>query len=403
MAYVNVPLAIPLSALGPVDPLGPSGCLSALSWAALPKEQRYWSRKMRRVNDSILSIYRLARNSDQEEFQAQAFQILFRYVQFDRARWRVGLSAADGLVIRTLGRLTSQLFSRPGVAGRSDNGNVVTERADRVAPVCDAVAIKKATRSCSVIYAESFVDTPETLGAWQWPADFRSVSDNAARPAQPVYPLVLALSIYRDTRDRNFSEEERKVTQLLHKHISEAWSINLCVALQRHQQRLGDNQSAGAIATYDGTMLFGELGFMRSLEQEWPHVQGAVLPIPLLLSLGAGESFFQGKTHVFQFEREAATVYVRARPKLAVDSLSIRELQVARHIAAGLTYKEIARALGVAPGTVRKQIVSVHERMGVRNNAELAARLGAMLPWLQALEPHGATAAAGMRSLGGSI
>ncbi|WP_175107593.1 response regulator transcription factor [Pararobbsia alpina] len=265
------------------------------------------------------------------------------------------------------------------------------------------MAIKKATRSCSVIYTESFVHTPETLGAWQLPANFGSVSDNAARPAQAVHPLVLALSIYRDTHDRQFSEEEKKVTELLHKHISEAWSINLCGALQRHQQRLGDNQSAGAIATYDGTVLFGESGFMRSLAQEWPHVQGAVLPIPLLLSLGAGLSFFQGKAHVFQFAREGATAYVRARPKLAVDSLSIRELQVARHIAAGLTYKEIARALGVAPGTVRKQIVSVHERMGVRNNAELAARLGAMLPWLQSLEPYGAAAAGRMRGLGRSI
>jgi DNA-binding CsgD family transcriptional regulator len=317
---------------------------------------------MRGFSDSILTLYRSARVNTQAEFQAQAFQTLYKYTRFQRARWRVGLSAPHGLVIRTLGVSTSALCQADESLCTDEPG---------------------LPQDSPFIYGESFLYLPETLGVWQWfieRDDAPSVDEPATRP---LHPLVLTLSISRDRRDQRFSADEREAAQSLHKHISEAWSINLYVSLQRHHQQRLANHHAAAIVTCDGTLLFGDGAFMHCLAQEWPLQDDAVLPPALLKALGAGDARYVGKSHVFHFLREGVTVHVRVRRKLAVDSLSMRELQVARHVAAGLTYKEIARVLGIAPSTVRKQIVSVHERMSVRNNAELAARIGPVLAWLQ--------------------
>ena len=43
---------------------------------------------------------------------------------------------------------------------------------------------------------------------------------------------------------------------------------------------------------------------------------------------------------------------LHARQRLPIDSLTPRELAIAREVSEGLTYKEIARKLGIAPATV---------------------------------------------------
>lgn len=57
------------------------------------------------------------------------------------------------------------------------------------------------------------------------------------------------------------------------------------------------------------------------------------------------------------------------------DVLSPAERRVARHLVNGLTSKEIAQALGCSPRTVEVHRASMIRRTGVRNSAELVARL----------------------------
>nr|WP_158651774.1 LuxR C-terminal-related transcriptional regulator [Marinobacterium profundum] len=44
-------------------------------------------------------------------------------------------------------------------------------------------------------------------------------------------------------------------------------------------------------------------------------------------------------------------------------------------MARGLSHKEVARALGIAPATARNHIQAIHERLRVRNSAELVEQL----------------------------
>jgi DNA-binding NarL/FixJ family response regulator len=55
-------------------------------------------------------------------------------------------------------------------------------------------------------------------------------------------------------------------------------------------------------------------------------------------------------------------------------SLSLREKEVLRRLADGLTDREIASALVISPRTVESHVSSVLHKLGVRNRAEAAGR-----------------------------
>lgn len=55
-------------------------------------------------------------------------------------------------------------------------------------------------------------------------------------------------------------------------------------------------------------------------------------------------------------------------------ALSPQQLEVARWVVAGLTYRDIAARLFLSPRTVESHVSAIYRRLGVRNRAELAAR-----------------------------
>ena len=55
--------------------------------------------------------------------------------------------------------------------------------------------------------------------------------------------------------------------------------------------------------------------------------------------------------------------------------LTMREFAVAEHYAAGLSYKEIARELGISPATIRNHIAAIYRKLEINNKAQLIHRL----------------------------
>nr|ADC36005.1 transcriptional regulator NarL [uncultured bacterium 259] len=61
--------------------------------------------------------------------------------------------------------------------------------------------------------------------------------------------------------------------------------------------------------------------------------------------------------------------------------LSIREREVLRNMAAGLSNKEVADRLGIRPATVKVHLMNIFQKLGMRSRGELAAAYnGARLP-----------------------
>jgi ATP/maltotriose-dependent transcriptional regulator MalT len=72
------------------------------------------------------------------------------------------------------------------------------------------------------------------------------------------------------------------------------------------------------------------------------------------------------------------------RNERAVSSLGLtpREFTVLEHLAKGESNKEIARAMGVSPNTVKTHVANIYEKLGVagRGKAVDAARALSLLP-----------------------
>lgn len=61
-------------------------------------------------------------------------------------------------------------------------------------------------------------------------------------------------------------------------------------------------------------------------------------------------------------------------PTLPRPSLSARQIEVLRHVAAGQSNKDIARSLGIAPATVKTHVAQLIAVLGATNRTEAAIR-----------------------------
>ncbi|MEM5366408.1 helix-turn-helix transcriptional regulator [Paraburkholderia azotifigens] len=317
---------------------------------------------MRRVSDAILSIYKVSKNSTQTEFLTHVFQIIGEYVPYGRIRWRAGVVGDAGLTVYTLGALTAPCVSEIDVRYVKGSESILLPRID-----CPADE--------SAHDRDEFEHLANTIAVWYrfgGHADAPSVT-SGLRFANLSF---FVLSLQRDGLSSSFTDNDREIVQTLHSHISEAWGTNATDRLERFRHVQHEQEGAGAIVTASGIVMFADDRFVQHVATRWPRPVDAHLPDPLRLALIAGKTSFVENAHRYRIMRDGPIACICAHPRRAVDSLTARELQVAQQIALGLTHKEIARLLGISPSTVRKQIVSIHERMGVRNNAELAAQLG---------------------------
>lgn len=190
---------------------------------------------------------------------------------------------------------------------------------------------------------------------------------------KPSCGLYDAISLYRSDPEKPFSEEERQAMQCLVPHLIETRHINymehLSPGMQRAQQQL--------LAAADGKDVIhvAEDGFVELMRREWPQWHGPRLPEPLTKGLDSAAQRYVGKTIAVHFMLVFDMFLLNARPRTAVDDLSKRELEIARHFANGLTNKEIALKVGLSPATVRNHLSSIYLKLGVDNKAELATLL----------------------------
>lgn len=71
-------------------------------------------------------------------------------------------------------------------------------------------------------------------------------------------------------------------------------------------------------------------------------------------------------------QHAALGVLADKEPMAALACLTPKEREVCRQYAEGLTYKDIARQLGVSPFTVRHHLRSVYSKLNIRNKGEMA-------------------------------
>ena len=157
----------------------------------------------------------------------------------------------------------------------------------------------------------------------------------------------------------------------------------LKLAVELHGQvdmRLADARSGGedlghASVDQDGHVLFANLRFrqlIRRVESDW---DGRRLPMPLDTSPNVLRHGMTWKGLFFYVQPNSAHIQLRVRPDRRLPDLSPRELEVARLIASGMTFKEVARELDMAPSTASTHLYKVYDKLGI-------SRRSALVEWL---------------------
>jgi len=193
----------------------------------------------------------------------------------------------------------------------------------------------------------------------------------------PVTGLLDYIGIFRADPKNAFSEDERLLQQNLVPHLVAFCDRSRMHHLERalHPDRRRWSPAA-ALVDKRGVLCSANSGFVTLMLSEWPDWRGPLLPGALIEVISAGHStrtlFSRIAVHISAVN-DLILLYLREIAPS--DRLSQREWDVACAFGRGMSYKEIARQFGIAPGTVRNHLSAVYGKLNISNKAELAHNL----------------------------
>lgn len=189
----------------------------------------------------------------------------------------------------------------------------------------------------------------------------------------PALNLWTHLSLYRNSLVPRFSARDAELAELVMPHVASVLNINRVQHLERVRHRTGSQRLSAAICDSAGVMLYADVSFADLVLLEWPEWRGGRLPAPLLEPLLSDEKgAFVGADLSLQAEKLGDMHLVQVRPRAAIDVLTPKELSVARLFGEGLTYKAVARKLGLSPATVRHHLRQAYTKLHIQNKGEIA-------------------------------
>jgi DNA-binding CsgD family transcriptional regulator len=191
--------------------------------------------------------------------------------------------------------------------------------------------------------------------------------------------LRLDIVLWRRPQPGPFHDRERILLRALGPHLNKACSRNALAYLSRRAGRTLPPVHCCAMADRHGDLRVVQSLFRELLLEEFPQWRGPRLP-PVVLSALAraaaqGEARLVANRIVIRIHQCGDTYLLRCRRRQALDSLSPRELEVARMAAEGLEHRAIAARLAISTVTVRNHLNNILRKSQLRRRTEIAARL----------------------------
>lgn len=309
----------------------------------------------------MLGLYRLSVELSPEHFQDGALNLLKTVLPFDSSMWGTATATDEGIDIHTihLHQETPEMLVAYAPLRHKDTA---------------AQIMFQQPQSTRCFQADQLFDARDPDGAemLDFLRRFGHESNFITATNHPNTKLVHWISIYRADRHAHATEDERLLLDQLAPHVMQALTFNRVMHLNSSLAFQASQAPRGtAIADLRGVVYHLDPSCADLMRMEWPGWDGEVLPSPLLNSMLRGVARYAGSMLVIEHKVEQTLLFVKVRPRCRADDLSDREHTVARLVAKGATYKEIAHMLGRAPATVRNHIQSIYEKLGVNNIAGL--------------------------------
>jgi DNA-binding CsgD family transcriptional regulator len=215
------------------------------------------------------------------------------------------------------------------------------------------------------------------------PAEWRSLAGVSGS-------WVLALDVaHRDTPMHSVfclvflagHEPEREPLRRAAGHLAQAGTLSLSQFIQRDEwlHALGrPSRGSAALVDAKGGIYVASGRFRELLAEQYGSTEWTTLPFalpPAALDAGCGD-FGIGPLH-FRLAREGGLYLLHARRPHPLDVLSPREQEIARSLAAGKTFKSVARECDIAISTVANHASRIYKKLGIYRREELVGLLRA--------------------------
>lgn len=315
----------------------------------------------------LLDIYDSAQHCTSPDFHQYALNKFKNILQFDSAVI-VDFSAIQQqkFIIQSIhlhDAPVEKMLDRPKAIGtESLNRNGALSSRDFV--------LKKALAergNCVIADLTEGVSDPEILDYCRKYETSHSLTFVAAQTTIHTTPTI---ALWRAVKGNAYAEKDARVANMLLPHILQARRINTRLHVSPSSALDG---SATALATHDGCLHFVEPEVIRLIQLEWKEWTPPLLPRPLIDSLKQNnKKMFAGVAICIKAALQGNMICMTITEKRNQQMpLSTAEYRAARLAAEGLTYKEIARQLDISPATIRNQLHSAYQKLGVSNKTAL--------------------------------
>ncbi|MCO1335873.1 LuxR C-terminal-related transcriptional regulator [Microbulbifer sp. OS29] len=178
--------------------------------------------------------------------------------------------------------------------------------------------------------------------------------------------IVSLVSLYRFDRNRPFSQDDKQALQRIMHHLVSAASH--AYFLHLNQQKQFGNKSAMAICDKHGLFFEVQPRFMEIINQYYPTASRGRLPFDII----EGQTSLLSDRLRINNNILGDLICVSIWETSPLDLLSARELEVVQAITRGLSFKQAARKIGVAPSTVSNHLYRVYRKLNISSRSELA-------------------------------
>ncbi len=228
---------------------------------------------------------------------------------------------------------------------------------------------------------------PRILANLGNPVDMESVLDDAAFHDSALYEKAFApfrierilstahrdersglyslVTLYRSNPEAHFTDAEKALQQRITVHLFEAASHSFFIHLLRNTEMIAGRGSA--LVDRHGMYHEVQPRFQDLLDEAFPE-RGQSLPFPIP---EPGTKTTHGQLCVSS-EPLDELFMLQAWKAGPLDALTAREREVVISVAQGLSFKQAARKIGIAPSTVANHLYRIYRKLGVSSRTELA-------------------------------
>ncbi len=190
----------------------------------------------------------------------------------------------------------------------------------------------------------------------------------ATAHVEPRSGLISLLSLYRRNRRQRFTETERALHRRATFHLFQAASHAYFLHLLR--TFIEEREAGGAAAVVDAHGAFHEVQpqFLDLLEKHFPGQKLYALPF---VAPPPGETRTVNRLCI-RNEPVGDMSCILIWEAGPLDRLTARERETVFAVTQGLSFKQAARKIGVAPSTVANHLYRIYRKLGVNSRSELA-------------------------------